>query len=413
MTLMRRLLPSSQLIFRISPPFRHNLHLANVRNVKVKRPWVRRFFTTCLLYGAAIHIWSSFVLVKFDDPSHDTNNSLERFPEDEQDERMQRKSAIDRDRRLSFDKGQSAGSDSVFIPLSWPRLRDGDYYAASDPEWQTFIKIARDRERLKALKDELVSVVLGDASQSGLLLRMIGGPFTVTGSWLVHHFPSRAPPVYYRSGLELTDAGTSWVSKAMSDEDGGRLQRCIQPLFVTLAVRDAYLVFWRSLLSRFNFGSSEDEPALTTSNLSYKTSLTSDFKALGRLGDLTRSEPQNTPSPSSQSTTSPSDDDSRLHPSIILSTLQRLPLPKFGPGSDLYAASLAFKRRLNECWARELHAHRRGTFYIAGPVGLKGSKGFCRIEVKGEYDPITCKWISVSMQLKDLSIFNQRPLGGL
>jgi hypothetical protein len=73
---------------------------------------------------------------------------------------------------------------------------------------------------------------------------------------------------------------------------------------------------------------------------------------------------------------------------------------------------LAFKQRLNESWAHELRARHNGTFSISGPVGLKGSVGFCRIEVEGEYDPKTSKWVSVSMHLKDMASFEHRPLGG-
>ncbi|KEY82499.1 hypothetical protein BA78_8724 [Aspergillus fumigatus] len=82
-----------------------------------------------------------------------------------------------------------------------------------------------------------------------------------------------------------------------------------------------------------------------------------------------------------------------------------------GPESDLRAAAVAFKWRLNDCWARELRTPRRGTFLIVGPVGVKGPKGFCRIEVRGEYDPLTSRWTHVSMQLKDLNVFKQRALG--
>ncbi|KAL4971281.1 hypothetical protein BDW66DRAFT_163812 [Aspergillus desertorum] len=120
-----------------------------------------------------------------------------------------------------------------------------------------------------------------------------------------------------------------------------------------------------------------------------------DFKTLDKLGDASQSE-----SPSTH-----------LQPASILATLRWLPLPKLGPGSDLYDASQVFKKRINECRRSDSRAHRQGTFFIRGPVGLKGSQGSCRIQVEGEYDPVTSDWVSVSMHLNDFTFFNQKPFG--
>lgn len=40
----------------------------------------------------------------------------------------------------------------IHIPLSWPRKKEGKFYAASDPEWQEFVKISKDRQKIKSLK---------------------------------------------------------------------------------------------------------------------------------------------------------------------------------------------------------------------------------------------------------------------
>ena len=104
--------------------------------------------------------------------------------------------------------------------------------------------------------------------------------------------------------------------------------------------------------------------------------------------------------------------ESRLHSSFLIAALQMLPLPKFEPGSDLFAARVAFQLRLRDCLARERHTPPRGVFYFSGPVGLQGPKGFCRVEVKGEYNPASASWSRVTVQLKDLNLFNQKALGG-
>lgn len=46
--------------------------------------------------------------------------------------------------------------------------------------------------------DELATIVLNNASRSSLLSHVLGQPLNITGFWLLHHFPSRAPPEYDR-----------------------------------------------------------------------------------------------------------------------------------------------------------------------------------------------------------------------
>ncbi|KAE8147574.1 hypothetical protein BDV25DRAFT_160110 [Aspergillus avenaceus] len=403
---LRRAFPNSRLSFHIGPPAPHASNITNVRYVKFKRPWIRRLLATCLLYGTAFHLWSSFVLLQFDDTLDEAENTQQTPLEKKSD----RSAPGDEGPSMSTD--ENVDTDPIFIPLGWPRLRKGAFYAASDPEWQGFLKISRDREKLQNLRDELAAIVQKDASQSKLLSRVLGGPLTVTGFWLVHRFPYRAPPEYGRSGLEVTDTGLSWVSKPMSLEDGDRLRRCMWPLFVALATKDAYTVLIKRQLSRFKTSFPGQELATDSTDVPSHKSPPSGLQSLDGLSHVSQHEAGVATSHIPKQDTTETNGNSHLHPSPLLSTLQRLPLPHLGPGSDLHVASLAFRWRLHDCWAREPQPPRRGAFYFAGPVGLRGPKGFCRVEVRGEYDPGSESWSLVSIQLKDVNIFNQKALGG-
>jgi hypothetical protein len=328
------------------------------------------------------------------------------------DNRTRAKPSGDKIEQATHEGQPSHDSKGFFIPLGWPQLKEGKFYRASDPEWKTLMKVSKDKERVQALKDELASIVLAEASRSDLLSSMLGSPFTVSQIWLQPHWPLRAPPTYHRSGVFLTDSGVFWASYSMSHKASDRLHRSIRPFFVAHAVKDAYSVFWKRIFNKFNINSSDDEQAFSLPDQATKTLLPSDFKTMDKLGETSRPERQLSSSSGSQSSPDQVNGNSHPHPSIFLSILQRMPLPKPDPGSDIYAASLAFKQRLNESWAHELRARHNGTFSISGPVGLKGSVGFCRIEVEGEYDPKTSKWVSVSMHLKDMASFEHRPLGG-
>lgn len=45
--------------------------------------------------------------------------------------------------------------DRVFIPLTWSWLEEGELYTASDPEWQEFVNISKDRKKLQKLRGTL------------------------------------------------------------------------------------------------------------------------------------------------------------------------------------------------------------------------------------------------------------------
>lgn len=210
--------------------------------------------------------------------------------------------------------------------------------------------------------------------------------------------------------FEITSTGLSWTSRPISSETGDLLRKCMRPLFVTLAIRDAYMVLFRRQLARFNILDPEQD--ISSANMHHKKrALSTDIQSLDGLNRISQLESFVQTPPTSHQETPVRNGEHRPHPSFLISTLQWLPVPRFGPGSDFHAASLAFKLRLNQCWAREAHTPHRGVFYFTGPIGLRGPRGFCRLEVRGEYDPTTANWTLVSMHLRDLILFNQKALG--
>lgn len=108
----------------------------------------RSFVGKFILYGTAFHLWSSFVLVRFDD-------------DDTQDDSVTHEAALE---NKSLHRGTGVidelvedelEEDRVFIPLTWSWLEEGELYTASDPEWQEFVTISKDRKKLQKLRGEL------------------------------------------------------------------------------------------------------------------------------------------------------------------------------------------------------------------------------------------------------------------
>lgn len=359
----------------------------------------RSFFTKAFLYGAAFHLWSSFILARFDDDTHDAAPSTE--PSLTQTASQRGSTSAD---ELAQDEPEDGAP--LFIPLTWSRLQEGELYSTSDPEWQRFVQIANDGEKLQELRDELAVIVLESASRR--MGQLLGAPLSLRRSWLLQDFPPRAPPTYLRSGLEITDDGISWATKPLDPDMGDRLQNFMKPVHVALAIKDAYLM----LLSR-HFNHLRDPPGQPADALELleKDHALSSKEQTNPLVSHEQSEwqPPNSDIPTEKVTSSI---EPGIHPSSIISSLQRLPLPDLGPGSDLHLASMVFRMRLNEYRARAPRTPRRGTFFMSGPVGISGPNGFCRFEVRGEYDPAKPGWRTVDIELKDMHPWRQEALGG-
>ncbi|KAJ5779044.1 hypothetical protein N7457_006764 [Penicillium paradoxum] len=361
------------------------LNRQNVQHVRFRRPWIRSFISKCLLYGTAFHLWSTFVLVRFDDDTEDTDSS-HAAPTGGIGPR-------ENSRESSEVAGKEAeNEDPLFIPLAWSRLQKGELYTASDREWQHL--------------DELATIVLDSAGDQ--ISQILGAPLSITGFWLVHQFPARAPPGYVRSGLEITSDSIAWVTKPMDPEIGDRLQTFMKPVHVALAIRDAYLVLVLRQLDRFRKPAGEP---LDTFDFLDGSSATSCNERGNWIGQQDQSKLQPPLTDGLKENMPPNTENSNYHPSSLISLLQRLPLPDLGPGSNLHMASEAFKLRLSHERSQKQGSARRGAFFITGPVGLKGPNGFCRFEVCGEYDPDKSEWRTVEMTLKELNMRRQRALG--
>ncbi|KAJ5246955.1 hypothetical protein N7468_001938 [Penicillium chermesinum] len=330
-----------------------------VRHVRFKRPWLRSFMFRTLFAAAAFYLWSSYLL-RFEDDADDTDTLL---PGQVSEASSPREATSTRQNSREDEHNEEG---PVFIPLTWSWLEEGELYRSSDPEWQEF----------------LAALVLQAASEQ--LSQVLGGPISLTGFWLI------------------SDDGVAWVTRPIEPDVGDRLETLMKPVHVVLAMKDASLILVRRQIARLRGDSPHPLEVLFGGQVSPKN---------GGLTPLSSNEsPKLQPSMKEEPSEVQHSKDISLHSSFIISLLQRLPLPDLGPGSDLHLASVAFQARLKDYRAQRARTPRRGTFFIAGPVGLKGPNGFCRFEVRGEYDPAKPGWRTIEMKLRDVNFRKQRPL---
>lgn len=196
----------------------------------------------------------------------------------------------------------------------------------------------------------------------------------------------------------------------MDPNVGDRLQTFMKPVHVALAIKDAYYVLLKRQLDRFRNPDGQPD-AIELLNGRFILSGNERENPINSHGQPKLQPP--VPEGPSENTIPPKDEEpeTQLHPSSIISSLQRFPLPDLSHGSDLHLASIAFKLRLYEHQAQSPRTPHQGSFFMSGPVGVHGPNGFCRFEVRGEYDPSMPGWRFVDMKIRDLNYSSPRPRG--
>lgn len=224
------------------------------------------------------------------------------------------------------------------------------------------------------------------------------------------------------NSLAIADDEIALVSKPIPREQGQLLTAALFPSAVASAMYAAGTVFWKRKVQRFqNYLGPEDRStrdAITQlkkidfqSDLNPSTSVSlqsfADWEKSLSSGTVEEIEPSTASATTNTSRPQSQPDASRV-PSVLSLVHGFSSQYK---GSDFYLAYLTFRLHLMRNRALQRKVPPRGVFYISGPVGIKGPKGECRVEVRGEYDPAEKKWCSLMVDLKDLRQDGQKPLG--
>jgi len=205
----------------------------------------------------------------------------------------------------------------------------------------------------------------------------------------------------------------SWSTRPIPPGQGDQLRNFLQPSSVTKSLIGASMVLWRRKKKKLERLLSHDPPLVQTEASAEGThhASTSGYRSLGERSEFSRDQSNYPTSTSLKEDITVAEDSSRLRPSQDSSALQRLVGLKLEPDSDLQEASVAFKWILRKTWTGNV-TPPRGVFYIHGLIGFQGPQGICNIYATGEYDPATEHWFRISVDLKSLVPFKQRPRGG-
>ncbi|CAK7231031.1 hypothetical protein SCUCBS95973_007774 [Sporothrix curviconia] len=317
--------------------------------------------------------------------------------------------------------------EPIFVPFPFTfKVVESRPYKGTDPEWQTYIRIAKDRELLMKIRNDMLETVRTAAEANPILTMRCGKQMKVRKHWLDLDFPYRPPPKITRNGLMLTAEGLDYVEAEVDPVTMMRISRALWPEPVALSASSFVTTLFRQNMHNvarfFGFEPAENGPlGATGSSMAGHNRPPQDLHALAaelkrRLEEAeakdTRARPGKkevgvqtdmtgslSPSPAPTPASSPRDKDD---PSRILNAKDLIPFESLRASID--DAWIEFKKKLAETWLPLRPQPPGGSVGVSGLVELQSPNSRIMIEVMAFWDPKTRKYDAPSLHMKLRSI---------
>ena len=295
----------------------------------------------------------------------------------------------------------------IFFPTGFSRPRPRQFYRGSDPEWQTFVRLCKDRQRMDKIRGELVSLVRDLAVRNPRLSTLVGEIDIKKGAiWIETKFPDGPPLEYERPGFMLTEDLT--FKKTTIPVQEIHHKRLADLLTPTSTMATVYLDMKRRMLASWQdfrryTGLDKNSPPT----------------AEGIIGGLPMSpvtpvQPmQSAATPNAPTLPAQADAEKQATPPPPSNpTLEKLglslPDPKQVPTLDLSY----FRRVFRKNQAKLGIEPPRGTFIVTGLIEVIGDRAKMTLDVLSLYDPNLGRYVMLQARLRSLTQYQQRPKGG-
>ncbi|KAB8611425.1 hypothetical protein FH972_025930 [Carpinus fangiana] len=256
--------------------------------------------------------------------------------------------------------GTIDAEDQVFLPLWWPRKLPLQPFTSSDPTWQEFAKLSKDKDRLAAVKDA-------------------------------------PPPSYVRPGISVIDDGIALTEQIMPHSDYVRMRHLAYPGAFITAIKAAGSYYFGLKLAKMKFAlgmevTQKDRHLVTVRAQTEQKLAQVDAlqKAVQRRDQLDQgSEKAGPPSGAGQPSSTPGggagEGDSWWN-------LPNLTVPVISPPMTLdcsIAVSLGMAT-----WRKAWHESREdfmppGAMFFEGIIEIVGSQRMAKCSLVAAYDPKT------------------------
>ncbi|KAI4207251.1 MAG: hypothetical protein LQ348_000636 [Seirophora lacunosa] len=319
--------------------------------------------------------------------------------EDEVEEVQENKAGKDGEKDRTF-----------FIPLGFAYELPAKYYKFSDPEWQSFIQLSKNRELCDFLKNQLTGLV-GEIGSKPIFQRALGEKNRPRKFWIDIDYPQGPPPEYERKGLEVGEEHISWTTRPVHPLHYAKLQRALWPAPMASSL-------WASQKTLLSLQISKIRSALGLISDSEALETKKNNPSEGQLQEVAQERGAQKEEHASESDGEMPPGSSSFHKGSVESLTKNgssdrsrsLPIPDFG--GDTLSAMNAFKSTFSQTSSPANTPPERGTVLFSGLVELVGPKGIAVLDVHAVYHPAKQEWRHIALEPRRFQPRGQRPLGG-
>ncbi|KAL8779394.1 MAG: hypothetical protein Q9213_006962 [Squamulea squamosa] len=339
------------------------------------------------------------------------------FVDDDEEDVKGSESKVGEDESLvkqeSEDENEDEDGSSFFVPLGFAYQLPQTFYKGSDPEWQSFVQLSKNKKKCLILKNELTGLVGRYVGSMPQMEAALGKGNVPKRHWLDIDFPDGPPPEYERKGLEISDDHISWTTRPVHPLHYMKLQKALWPTSLASSIWASYktmaslqyakLRTYLKLSSESEPPKSTDSPGLSLPDMHQK------MKAPKQEPDATSDSDQ--PAVSTAPNGTGGQPLSSQSASDTWKPFQ-LRFPPPGTGEDLASAATAFKTTFSQTWQPASTPPGRGTVLFSGMVELVGPKGVAVLDVRGAYHAAESRWTTVAIAVRRMQSKKQSPKGG-
>ncbi|KAI1082106.1 hypothetical protein F5B20DRAFT_578874 [Whalleya microplaca] len=329
--------------------------------------------------------------------------------------------------------------EPLFIPFPFTtRMVEPLPYRSTDPEWQAFVKVSKNRKLVRTIQDQLAEVARRAVESHPMLAHKCGKDAKVGKHWLDIQYPYKPPPTFARKGLSIDDDGISVEEQPVDSLLVFRVQRALWPSALTLSLWSfSGALMKQNALTVAKFLGFESEPP-PNPNLQ---------QAMEKIHQQLKKPPvksdSQVPSSLSSSKTQAADGSSTDSTSGVDKRAASAPgsssasgaavgssIPPFPnaesnkprSAKDIYAIKLTqehtsgpwqtFKQKLAQTWRPASGFPPRGSFNVSGLVEVVTPRAVVTVDVNAWWDPKTEKFDArtLSLRLKALRMKTQTAL---
>ncbi|KAL8936771.1 MAG: hypothetical protein Q9216_004756 [Gyalolechia sp. 2 TL-2023] len=300
--------------------------------------------------------------------------------------------------------------DTVFIPLGFAYELPQKLYKGTDPEWQSFVELSRNKKLY-----QLTGMVGQMVGSMPMFQKALGENNKPRRFWLDIDFPDGPPPEYERKGIEIADDHISWTTRSVDPLLYAKLQKALWPMSLASSVwassKTMTSLQYARLKSVLDFSSDSqtsrpedsNETDLKLQKLPQQAAPQKQKSAPGSAGDMPVGSSFFNSAPSESSTKHGSSDLSKLLP--VLPTLPDV-------SDDTASAAKAFKKTFNKTWRPANAPPERGTVIFSGMIELVGPKGVAVLDIRAAYHAAESRWTQIAVSPRRVRPKKQSPMGG-